>query len=279
VPRFQRLWPAVLVVLVSGCSLLQQVFQPPQARFDRAEFRALDFEALRVDLVLDLSNPNPVGARLSGYSMHFEVDGLTLVDGDIDQALDLRANASTELVLPTTLRWSELASRISRGDQGQEDLPFRAAGSLRVDTPVGEISIPYNIEGALPVIQPPRIEAVGLRVTNTSFTTVGLALELAITNPNRRSIGVTAFDYDLGLQSKQVLSGSIDQRVPVAAGARESRTVNVNLSLLEAGAALFALLNDGGQVDMSLSGRCEIETGYGTVPLDFEGAQGITVGR
>ena len=45
----------LLLLSLSGCAALQGFLQPPTARFDRAEFEALDFQKLRVDVVLELT--------------------------------------------------------------------------------------------------------------------------------------------------------------------------------------------------------------------------------
>jgi LEA14-like dessication related protein len=272
----------LLVVPLSGCALLQQVVQPPEVRFDKARFRAADFEQLGVDLDFRVTNPNPLGARLDGYSIKLVVDGLTLLDGDVDQALDLGAGASTTLTLPATVKWAEIASKIgdvASGEPLPDDVPWSAAGSFAVDTAVGRLNIPFNVGGKLPVLAPPLVVPAAVEVTSATPLGVQLAIGVDVTNPTGRSMHVQQMEHALALNGRAIAAGGVLADGPVAARKTERRTLTVSLSTIEAGVALISALTGGGQVQVGYAGRLNIDTGFGVVPLRFDVADGLRVGN
>jgi len=273
-----------LVALVStpGCAYLNQLIQPPQVSFDRAEFKAADFETLRVDLHLAVHNPNVFGAKLSGYEVKFVVDDVTLLDGDVKQSLDLTAGATADLVVPVTFEWKEIASKVGdvmAGKPVPDHAPFRAAGNVRVQTTLGEISIPYDFRGKIPVIAPPLIVPKAVRLERATALRVTLAVDVDVENVTGRPLGLESFDHAVRFSGRPVVSGRVADDLPVAARSTETRTVTFSLSAIEAGLSLFALIQSGGRVDVKYSGSAKVDTGIGIIPFDFDTTEGLRIRR
>lgn len=266
-----------LLVLCSGCSALQQVLQPPTVRFDRAAFRAASFEALDVDLIFNVTNPNMLGAQLDGYAIDFQVDGLTLLDGTVDQAVDLGAGATTKLVLPVSVRWEEIAGKVSDWSSGQvpDTVPWSAKGSVAAVTPIGTFDLPFDVGGKLPVVVPPTVLPTAVRVLNTNPLAPRLAVDVAVSNPSGRALGLKRLDQRLTLQGREVVSSRLAEELPVAARSTETRTVEFGVDALDLATALFGLIASGGQAQVGLTGDVEVDTGFGVVPLSFDAAEAL----
>jgi LEA14-like dessication related protein len=277
----------VLVLLltlptVAGCSALSRVFQPPKVTFDRAVFKAADFERLRVDLHLAVHNPNFLGVTLRGYAVKFVVDDMTLLDGDVKQSLDLGAGSTGDLVVPVTFKWTEIAAKVGdivSGKPVPDHAPFRAVGNVRIATALGEISVPFDFKGKIPVIAPPVVRPTAIRVQSASIAGVTLAIDVEVENVTGRPLGLKRFDHALKLSGRPVVSGRVADNLPVAARSTEERTVTVTLSALEAGLSLFNLLQSGGRVDVVYTGSADIDTGIGVIPVTFDTTRGLRVGK
>jgi len=273
---------ALALSLLSGCAALQQFVQPPEARFETARFRAADFEKLGVDLDFRITNPNALGARIEGYSIRFVVDGLTLLDGDVNKPLDLSGGASTTLTLPATVRWDELAAKIgdvASGEPLPDDVPWSAKGSFAVETIIGKLNIPFDVGGKLPVVAPPLVVPASIAVTSAGPMGVELAIGVDVTNPTGRSMQVAQLEHSLTLDGRALAVGGVLADGPVGAHKTERRTLTLSLSTIEAGLALISALTSGRRVQVGYAGKLDVNTGFGTIPFRFDVADGIRVGN
>ncbi len=283
-PSRLRLVLLALVVFAStpGCAYLNQVIQPPKVSFDRAVFKAADFETLRVDLHLAVENPNILGVQLSGYEVKFVVDDMTLLDGDVKQELDLGAGKTADLVVPVSFKWQEIASKVGdvlAGKPVPDDAPFRAAGNVRIRTALGEIAVPYDFSGKIPVIAPPVVKPTAIRLQRTTVAGVTLAVDVDVENITGRPLGLRSFEHAVLFSGRPVVSGRLADNLPVAARATETRTVTFTLSAIEAGFSLFNLITRGGRVDVKYSGTARVDTGIGIIPVDFDTTRGLRIRR
>ena len=268
--RVLMLFCLCLPLLTSGCSALTQSMQKPTVRFDRAEFRAADFQTLRTDLVLDVTNNMPIGLSLSGYAMQFEVDGVTLVDGAFDQTVHFSAGGSTEVVIPVAVEWLELANKLAATDgKLPASLPWTARGELSFATPIGTISVPMGFDGDLPVLAPPTIQPKAVRVTQASPLSVGLAVDLEVSNPTGRAIDLAQFVPELVLGDTTVGSGMLSGST-VKGGATQIRTLELSFNPVSAGVAVASALATKGKLPVRARGQVDVATGFGVVPFTFD---------
>jgi LEA14-like dessication related protein len=278
--------PALLLALVpllllSGCAAVQQALQPPTARFQTARFQAVDFEKLSVDLHIGLTNNNPLGAQLSGYSTHFTVDGLTLLDGTVNQPLDLSPGTETTLIVPISVRWAELAGKLGELGSGPlpAKLPWRARGALKVATPLGELSVPYDFDGELPVIAPPLIVPAGIRMVEVTPLQLSLAVDFEVHNLTARAMGLTAARQQLTVDGSSIADGRLLGGEPVPAHGKALRTVGITLSMYNVAGSLMQAVLNRGAVRVGLQGTLDVDTGVGVVPLRFDVSEGLSIRR
>ena len=269
---------AALALSLFGCASLLGLFQEPDIDFETVRFKAASFEALKADLVFSVKNPNAVGVKLDGYALRFAVDGLTLLDGRVDQALDLRAGKTAELVLPVTIKWKELAARIARGGGVPDSLPWSAAGSMHWETPIGPLDLPFAADGAVPVIKPPSIAPVGIRLLSAGLTGAKVAIDLDVGSPSGRTLGLLGFAPQVTLNGRRVAGAKLDD-VQVSGRDAVRRTLTLDLSLASAGSALAGVLTGGGRIDVALKGDSKVDTGFGKLPWSFDVKRGLDLRR
>jgi LEA14-like dessication related protein len=274
----KRALAAISLMTLASCALLAGAFKPPEVSFDLARFRAADFSKLGVDLIFDITNPNALGAAVDSYDLKFVVDGLTLLDGTVQEGLDLSGNTTSKMVLPATVKWAELASRITKGGV-PDDLPWSASGELRFDTPIGPLGIPFGVSGKLPVVKPPAIKPLALRVTRASLTQVSLAFDFEVENKTGHRVSLSSLSHRLRLQGREVAKGTLSKAVKVGARGTAKQTLGVDLSLASVGSAIASALVGGGSLDVRLSGKTSVDTGYGKVPWNFDARKSLGVRR
>jgi LEA14-like dessication related protein len=264
-------------ILLGGCATLKGAIKKPTMKFNAARFAAADFKALQMDLLFDLHNPNPIGMKLDGYAMKLVVDGVTLLDGEVDHALDLRGGKTAQLVLPVTLVWSELIERVTSGRGLPDDLPFAASGAASVDSPIGRLSLPFSVESTIPVVKPPLVVPSGVRLTRASLSQVELEIDLDVKNTGSRVIGVEGFAPSITLGGKPVVKGALGESLRVEGKKTAKRSFKVGLSPTAVGMSLFRAITGGGMVDIGINGAAKIDTGFGKIPMSFSKTSSLRI--
>ncbi len=270
---------ALAATLLPGCALLSGAFRPPELDFEKVRFKALSFKALQADLVFSITNPNAIGAQMDGYAMRFVVDGVTLLDGRVDRALDLRGGARSTLILPVKIKWKDLAARLARGGGVPDSLPFEAGGSLRFNTPVGPLDLPFETDGKIPVVKPPSVSPAGIRVVSASLTGARIAVDLNVSSPTGRALSVLGFSPVVTLNGKKVATAQLSKAVKVKGRKKTKRTLTLDLSLARVGGAVARLLAGGGPLQVGLAGETTVDTGFGKIPYSFDVSKRLALGR
>ena len=266
-----------LACLLGGCATLKGAIKKPTMKFQTARFSAVDFKALKMNLVFDVHNPNPLGMKLDGYAMKLVVDGVTLLDGEVDHALDLRGGKTAQLVLPVTLVWTELIERVTSGRGLPDDLPFKASGAASVDSPIGELTLPFNVESKIPVVKPPLVLPTGVRVTKASLAQVELEVDLDVKNTGSRTIGIDGFSPAITLAGKPIVKGGLSESLKIEGKQRATRSFKVGLSPTAVGMSLFRALTGGGKVDIGIKGDARVDTGFGIIPMSFSKTKSLSI--
>ena len=100
-----------------------------------------------------------------------------------------------------------------------------------LNTPIGEVKIPYEDGGDLPVLRPPKVRIAGLRVAEFKplQNVARLELDLGLTHQQASPLGFGQFDYNVALGGKDAATGTVADAGTVAAGAESTLTLPLNL--------------------------------------------------
>lgn len=82
-------------------------------------------------------------------------------------------------------------------------------------------------------IQPPQLSVQNVRMTGISFQAVDLAFRINIRNPNRLSVNLAGFDYQLQVEGQPFLQGEQQQAVKIAALGNSEVDVPVRVGFRE----------------------------------------------
>ncbi len=256
---------AVLSTL-SGCgglgAVLRQGIMTPEVSVVSAAPTAADFEGMTVAVDLLVKNPNHLGLRVAALTWQLDAEGGRVASGDAPGGLTLPANGSATSRVTAHLRFADLAN-LARLAETKEKVDFRVAGSVKVESPIGPIEVPWSHAGSLPVPRLPRVELGGIRLGRQTFTETELLVRLRVENPNGFPLPAASVKLDVELSGERVAQAASRELGAIPAGGTATLEIPVRLSILGAGRALMQAR--GKSVSVGASGTA----GFGWMQLPF----------
>lgn len=267
-----------LVVYLSGCAELAKHAETvkPTAQLTGARLANISFD--QVDLVFDLEveNKNPIELDLAGLDYDFKIEDQSLVSGVTAKAIKLKANGTSPVELPVTLKFDDLKNL--PGELWNKDkLAYDLQTTFNIMLPViGNYAIPVSKQGELPVPKIPGIKLKGVKIKNLSFTSANLVAQVEVDNPNDFDMAVRNFNYQLNINQVQWGQGEISKSNNIPGKGKGVIDIPVKLNLLSIGSAASSLLKKGSSLEYQLKGNATLDTGLEllngyNLPLDIKG--------
>ena len=236
-------WCAAIIGCNQTQEVIKQVVKPPQVSV--VNFNYTGISESRADFVINLKvkNANPVGISFSGMSYRIDLAGKQLASGRNDNGVKIVANGESPVAVPVEVAYQDLLA-IYDAAQGQDQIPYKLSGQADIMTPIGNVPVPFSVSGTLPVIRPPKISEVSLKINKLSLAGAQMSLHLKILNPNAFKLDISAATFSLYMQGSNFGSGSLS---PASIPAKSGGTITAPISLNFAGmaGAAYALLNKG----------------------------------
>lgn len=240
----------------------------PKVAFDRLRVDRVDFGGVDAVFVLNVENPAPVDLRLASFEYDLALEGLDFLDGRSDDGFALSARDTSKLRIPASIGFADVFALV--GDlRGKDEIGFGLKGKLGVNTPLGPLDVPFDEQGRLPTLQAPKIEPKAVRIgqINLLQNRASVEIDLAVTNRAKAAAyGMKDFAYGIDLGGRRVIDGNLAD-LSVAAGATETRTIPVNLNLLELGTTIVTSLQQKRPLDVRLDAGLGVDTPLGVIPL------------
>jgi LEA14-like dessication related protein len=264
--RSLRIAAVAALTTLAGCAglggILRQGVQTPEVSVVSAAPTGVDFEGLTVAVDLRVVNPNPIGLRARGFAWQVDVEGGRVASGDAPGGITLPANGAATSRVNARLRFADLANLVKLAER-RENVGFKVAGQVAVETPIGPIDVPWSWTGDLPVPRLPRVELGGIRVGRQSFTETELVVRLRVENPNAFPLPAASVKLDVELAGERVAQAATEQLPTLGAGGAATLEVPLRMSLLGAGRALLG--SRGKAVRVEARGTA----GFGWMQLPF----------
>lgn len=274
-PRF---FPLLFLPLF-GCAKLADLAKvidveelTPKVTFKKVKVDDVDWKGADATFLFKIDNPNPLDIEVASFSYDLDIAGNDLISGKNQEGVHLASQGSTQMQLPASLVFADLLS-LADSQKGQDSVPFKLKGTFGFDTPLGEISIPYEEEGELPVLRPPTFELQAFRVGELSLTrqTATLELDLGVTNAqSENALTFSNFAYDIALSGTDVASSEVASLGKVGAGKTETVTLPIELNLLNLGTTIVSAITNKTQLKVALDAKVDVETPLGPLPLTVD---------
>jgi LEA14-like dessication related protein len=256
------------VALLAGCETLRALLtvQTPDVRVTGVEITALSFDGVEVTAELDVSNPNPIGVTLTGFSYEFFVEGNRFVGGDFAEGIQIDPDASSTLRVPVAIEFGELL-RTVQSLKDKSEAAYVIAIDPRFELPViGEVSVPVAAEGTFPVVRLPDVQLTTVRLESLTLSGADLALELEVSNPNTFGVELGSLQYAFAVNGNPWVDGSSSGAQTIGAQ-RDSRVViPFSVRFLSVGRAVYRLLTGDDTLDYTLELVAQVGTELALVP-------------
>lgn len=252
----------------------------PTAKLTGTRLANINFE--QVDLVFDLAveNKNPVSLNLAGLDYELKIENQSLVSGTTAQAIKLKANSTSPVQLPITLKFNDLKNL--PGELWKKDkIAYQLISQFNVDLPViGNYAIPVTNKGELPVPKIPDIKIKDVKVKNLSFTSADLIAQVEVSNPNDFDLGLSNLNYQLTVNQQNWGQGKINQNSSIPKKGKGLVEIPVKLNILSAGKSAYNALVNKAPMEYQLTGNVTLDTGLDllkkqNIPLDIKGMTSI----
>lgn len=257
-----------------GCQAVQDLMAQapkPTADIRSVELSNISLQQATLDFDVSISNPYSVALPLTDFDYRLSSDGSSLVDGEVHVNESIPAEGESTVTIPATVRFADVMSILGNVRPGST-LPYAAALTLKVDAPgVGELALPLEHDGSLPIPAPPVIDLDGITWESLSFDEATAVLRLRIGNLNDFPIDLTAIDYALSLAGSSIATTSVREAVSIAEGGEG--VVEIPLTILPKDLGLAALrMLQGDGAAYELAGSIDVDTPFGSMSLPFESA-------
>ncbi len=248
----------------------------PTAKITGTRLANITFE--QVDLVFDLEveNKNPVTLKLSGLDYELKVENQSLVSGTTTQAIKVKANSTSSVQLPITLKFNDLKNL--PGELWDKDIiNYQLLSKFNVNLPViGNYAIPVEKKGELPVPKIPEISIRDVNVKNISFLSAELVARITVNNPNNFDMAVSNLIYQLNINQQNWGQGKINNTINIPKKGRAIFEIPLKLNLLSAGKSAYDIVVNKKPVEYHLKGNATVNSSLKLLkeydmPLDISG--------
>jgi LEA14-like dessication related protein len=243
-----------LAVLYSGCeqagNILKETFQEPKVSLAELMPTGISSRALDLSAKLAIDNPNPIGLSLASLDYDFKLADTPLFSGDSKEGLQISASGRSFADIPISISYQDV-KKVYDSIKGEEDVPYRFSGKVGLNTPLGALPIPFDIKGKLPVVRPPKIKALDLKVEKLSLNRADLVLSIDLYNPNSFPLDISKAGYALALDGKEFSKGKIESG-KVGANSEGSLDIPLSMDLMSLGTWSYSLLR-GKSADYDLA--------------------------
>ncbi len=149
------------------------------------------------------------------------------------------------------------------------------------DIPVmGEVRIPVNHKGMLPMVKMPTFKIHSLHLEQLSLNGAELELQIAVDNPNTFSLTLEKMDYQFAVNGKSWISGQTKNAAQLNQKSLGIIDIPISLNFLQVGQSVYQLLSGGSQLNYDFMGYFDVGSSIAqfesvSLPVDKQGTINI----
>jgi LEA14-like dessication related protein len=253
--------------------LVKENFKKPGVDFAGAKLDHLSFEDIGMRFDINVTNPNPIGVKLTGFDFDFLLNERSFVQGKNDAGVEIPANGSHVVPVLVSMEFDKVYQTFA-GLRNQDSTRYQINAAVSFDLPfLGPQRIPVSKSGSVPLIKIPNIGVQSLRVERLNLTGADLALRIKLDNPNSFSLLLNQLNYGLEINGSQWLDGASNLSQSVGAKNESILTLPISLNFLQIGQSAAQLLRGESVVNYRFHGSANVGTslpliGKTTLPFD-----------
>lgn len=226
----------------------------PSAAIADVALVGVGWEEAEAEVRVAVDNPLWVEVPTTAVRWTIELDGHTVASGSATDLPVLAADAVTVLRVPVVMRYAEVGAAVQTE---AEEVPYRFAAELDLETRAGRVTLPIEHSGTVPRPTPPSLDLIDVGFGRDG-TVLLVDLALALGLPAGTS--VETFDWSVAVDARELGSG----RAEVDPGRNLVLPMRFDVSAAAA-ASIATLLGQTSTLHLDLGG--ELGTPLGTVPI------------
>ncbi|XP_068655734.1 desiccation-related protein At2g46140-like [Aristolochia californica] len=250
-------------------------FGKPSASVAAVHIPSIDLK--HADLVIDVlvSNPNPIPIPLVDVKYLIESDGRKLMQGLIPDAGTIHAHGTETIKVPVTLIFDDIKETYKDIKSGSV-IPYKVAVELIVDLPVfGNISLPLETTGEIPVPYKPDVDLMKVKFTSFSFEETTAMLHLKVDNKNDFDLGLNALEYEMCLAGVSIGGARLSKSANIDKNGYGMIEIPITFKPKDFGSALWDMIR-GKRAGYSMMGTIDVDSPFGPMNLPFKREGGQT---
>ena len=272
----------VSLILMAGCAGLEGLVATPTARVESVEISSISFDSVTVQVNVEIDNPNPLGVTLDAYDYGLDAWDSEVVSGRVEDPVSLRAGGKSDLPIPVTLTFPELAD-VGTSMAGAESVPLDIALGLEIAVPyMGAIRLDLSAFIDIPIPRPPAITPVRIQVDSINLSGAQVSLVMEMGNPNSFSMGIRRLSGSFMVGGRSWGEIGLDESVDLAPDGRQSAVVTARISFADVGRSAWSLLTGSGSARVSMSGDADIDLdipGFNGSSFDWDADADVSIVR
>ena len=262
---------APLAVYGSACAgvwqMLRGMWQEPEVKLRRLQVDSIALDVVKTRFYLDVTNPNPLPIHLGGLGYGLMLDGQRVVQGSIDEAIDLPARGRAAIQVPLDVPLGSSTKAVLRLLR-KEKVKYALATRFRFRLGSGLIEVPLRFTGEIPVPKLPTIQVREFRFTSVRPSGLGVALTATVTNPNDFRIPIDRLRFRARLNGRTVLRNQELENLSLAANQTRDLRLDFGVDLMDIGLSALALSK---RPEMKWEVDGAFEAGVVKLPLKMSG--------
>jgi len=229
----------------------------------------MNFSGMTMDFAFEVDNPNPIGFTLANLDYQLDLDGSTFLKGNDAQNIALKKNGRSTVHLPLTVEYKKFASAVSSLFSGKDKIPYHLKTGFGIDSPMGVMKIPLNVDGEAPIPKAPDIKVSDVSIGKMGLSGTDMNFKLKVGNNNAFPLGLKALTYALGIANVDVGSGTAPL-TDIAANSNGEVNIPVKINFLKMGTAVVQALKSK-SLPYNLAGKLDLGDGEVKHPFSLKG--------
>lgn len=265
-----------VIISFSGCALIDAILgqrvQKPVLTVESVEFGSISFESIELLFNIGVENPNRLGISLSSFDYELFVNDKQFLQGEQHEGMQIGANATTLIQIPTVLRFGDVIESMRSLTQ-QDTSSYRFSAGFVFSLPLlGEIRMPLQRSGVIPVIRTPSISVDQLRIDRISLTGADATLALKVRNPNSFSLSLQSLQYNFSIDGVSVLHGKGEKDITITQNEERRVELPVSINFVDFGQSIYRILRGEQKARFGLDGSAIFGSSpdfFKDIPLNF----------
>jgi len=271
---------------IVGCATIPRPARPaaPAQRLlvevNSPEITELDPETVVLAFTVTATNPGESASRITSATGELSVAGIRAAEEEIAGPSLVEPGKPTPLRFRFRIHLPELGTNLHELDSASDakwHFEANLSTELRDGTAPRETTA---ISGTFPIVHPPTIRILSLRIERYDLIETKLKLTLAVGNPNSFALTFESIKYLFSADGRVWGNGETVTPAPIAPRGTTRVDIPLTLNFIEMGRKLVDVVATLGTVQYRLEARTHVATPFAAIPefsSDFDQSGAIKV--